>query len=54
MAWVWGGMRGVGGGDEEAAGHAQVDEELRGFAVSGQVDGDGFADAVDAVDAGVR
>lgn len=46
-----------GGVDEEAAGHAEVDEELRGLlgaaGLAGEVKGDGLADAVDAVDAGV-
>ena len=44
---------GVGRGDEQAAGHAQVDQELGGFFVMGEVDDDGFAYAVDAVDAAV-
>ena len=39
----------VGGGDEETAGHAEVDEELGGFFLSGEVDNDGLAYAVDAV-----
>ena len=45
--------RGFGGGDEEAAGHAEMDQELGGVLVVGQVDDYGFAYAVDAVDAGV-
>jgi hypothetical protein len=31
-----------------------VDEELCGFIVAGEIDGDSFTDAVDAVDAGSR
>ncbi len=38
--------------DEQAAGHAEVDEQLRGLAAwGGEVGDDGLADAVDAVDA---
>ena len=51
------GVRGEGDfgrGDEEASGHAEVDEELGGWA-GGMVqrEHDGFADAADSVDAGV-
>ena len=44
---------GVGGGDEEAACHAKMDQELGGLFVVGEVDDDGLAYAVNAVDAGV-
>ena len=40
-----------GVGDEQAAGHAQVDQELRRLFLRLTVDDDGLADAVDAVDA---
>lgn len=42
--------RGVGRRDQQAAGHAEVDEELRGFFIAGEVDDDSFADAVDSID----
>ena len=38
-------------GDEQAAGHAEVDKKLGLLLFSGQVDDDGFADAVYAVNA---
>jgi hypothetical protein len=41
----------IGGRDEEAARHTEVDEELRGFFLAAQIDDDGLADAVDALDA---
>lgn len=40
----------IRGGDEEAPRHAQMDKELRGFAIAGQVDDDGLADAMNAID----
>ena len=44
---------GVGGGDEEAACHAKMDQELGGLFVVCEVNDDGLAYAVNAVDAGV-
>ena len=41
----------IGGGDEQAACHAEVDQELGGFLLASQIDDDGFAYAMDAVDA---
>ena len=38
-------------GDEETAGHAEVDQELSGFFLPAEVDDDSFAYAMDAVDA---
>ena len=40
----------VRGGDEEASGHAEMDEELSGLFASGEIDDDGLAYAMDAVD----
>jgi hypothetical protein len=41
----------VWGGDEKASGHAKVDEELGGFFLAGEIDDDGLAYAMNAVDA---
>ena len=43
----------IRGGDEEATGHAQVDQELGGLLIVRQVDDYGLAYAVNAVNAGV-
>ena len=48
------GDRRIGCGDEETAGHAEVDEELRGLLLTHQVDDYGLADTVDAPDATTR
>ncbi len=48
------GVRGDGGlgcGDQQASGHAEVYEELRGRLFAREIDDDGLANAVDAVDA---
>ena len=46
------GYLGLRRGDEEAAGHAQVDEELGRSSITSEVDGDRLADTMDSVDAG--
>jgi hypothetical protein len=42
---------GVGGGDEKPSGHTEMDEELGWLFLSGEIDDDGFAYAMNAVDA---
>ena len=48
------GDRRIGCGDEETAGHSEVDEELGGLLLAHQVDDYGLADTVNAVDATTR